>query len=364
MGRYLLRRGVLAAGVVAVVLGASVRPAGAHSGDPSPATNYRSEVTGVEPALDDVDVSVIDLGARVALTVRGDHTVVVLGYSGEPYLRIGPDGVWANTRSPATYFNQDRYGRTVPPPDADAGAQPVWHRVSSARTARWHDHRTHWMSPTPPPEVAADPEVSRIIDRWKIPLLVDGRRATVMGQLAWEPSPAAWPWLSGIAGLTILAAVAGLLRRNALVACAGAAALGVAVHALGLVMGSDLALWRQGLRIALPTVAMGLTVAAAIALRWSLPAALTLVGFSLIATLLVAGHELGELGHSQVPGRLDPLAARLLVALPLGVAGGAVLAVAITAVTLVEAAASRPWPDGTAETSASRRVGGTRRAPP
>jgi hypothetical protein len=127
---------------------------------------------------------------------------------------------------------------------------------------------------------------------------------------------------------------------------AGAAAVAVTIHTVGLVMSSDRSLGQQAWLLALPALALGLTAAAAVALRRSFATAFTLTCGALIAALLVAGHTHGELSHSELPGRLDPLAARLLAATPIGIAAGAVLAATATAVTLVDAAASRPWNSG------------------
>ncbi|PRY37174.1 hypothetical protein LY71_12439 [Geodermatophilus tzadiensis] len=44
-------------------------------------------------------------GDSLELCNRSAETVTVYGYSDEEYLRIGPDGVWRNANSPATYIN-------------------------------------------------------------------------------------------------------------------------------------------------------------------------------------------------------------------------------------------------------------------
>ena len=88
--------------------------------------------------------------ARCELTWNGDGEVVVDGYDGEPYLRIDADGVERNVHSPATYLNQNRYARVEMPATADSRAAPEWQQISSGRSVRWHDHRTHWMDVTAP----------------------------------------------------------------------------------------------------------------------------------------------------------------------------------------------------------------------
>ena len=86
----------------------------------------------------------------------------MLGYDDEPYLRVGPHGVFENTRSPATYLNRSTTITGTPPQSADVerGAR-VAHGSSSGTTASWHDHRAHFMGGDDPPRVARDPGTRR-----------------------------------------------------------------------------------------------------------------------------------------------------------------------------------------------------------
>ena len=61
---------------------------------------------------------------QVWLDNRSGKTVVIDGYSGEPYLRFGPDGIYVNVNSPAGYLNQDRYAKSAVPKSASAKAPP------------------------------------------------------------------------------------------------------------------------------------------------------------------------------------------------------------------------------------------------
>ena len=71
--------------------------------------------------------------------------VQILGYEGEPYLRLDADGVFENSNSPAHYINLDRFARKPIPASASAKAAPNWVKLSDGNSIRWHDHRTHWM---------------------------------------------------------------------------------------------------------------------------------------------------------------------------------------------------------------------------
>ncbi len=76
-------------------------------------------------------MEIIEFGNRLRLSNAGDEVVSVPGYSSEPYLEIGPDGVRRNENSPATYLNSRRDGTTPLPERADPQADPSWVSVSS-----------------------------------------------------------------------------------------------------------------------------------------------------------------------------------------------------------------------------------------
>ena len=78
-----------------------------------------------------VSVRVLQFGDALEVVNTTGTEVTVPGYSDEPYLRNGPDGVWRNAHSPATYLNLDRYGAAGLPPGADVAAEPDWQQVST-----------------------------------------------------------------------------------------------------------------------------------------------------------------------------------------------------------------------------------------
>jgi hypothetical protein len=197
-------------------------PAFAHGGDAPDGTNYRTAVTTVSPGLPGVAVRTVEAGARLELTNRSGRTVEVLGYDGEPYLEVRPDGVYENTRSPATYLNTTLTGGTAVPAEADPAAPPTWRRVSEEPVARWHDHRAHWMSATPPPQVDTDPGRTHRIRDWTVPLRADGLvTAQVRGTLDWIPPPPPGLWWAaavlGAAAVGALGLVSARGRRGGLV---------------------------------------------------------------------------------------------------------------------------------------------------
>jgi hypothetical protein len=200
-------------------------------------TNLDSRIT-VDPALPGVRWKVYTGGLLIEVVNDGDEVLVVAGYEGEPYLRIGPEGVERNRRSPATYLNDDRIGRRVSartdvamPRDVDPAAPPEWIRVGAEPRVLWHDHRVHWMAPQPPRFVDAGPVATAmmrvnlvgVIGRadedvgafqdWTIPITSGGEPSVLEGEMVWVDPPSAWPYAL-LAGLLVAPALWGLRRRD------------------------------------------------------------------------------------------------------------------------------------------------------
>jgi hypothetical protein len=292
---------------VGVVVIAEARAA-ADAGRP---TNYRSTVTGIAPAQPDLVADVTGGDSFLRIRVTLGHLVVVLGYEGEPYLRVGADGaVEENLRSPATWLNRKRYGSTEPlPADADAKAAPNWRRIGGHGVALWHDHRVHWMSVTRPPQLGAATS-GRVLD-WSVNIEVDDRPAVIEGHLDLLPAPARWPW-EAVAVVGALAAVVVCLRRPGIVAVVSAAG-GLAVFALQAVaqLGTPAAVGRSYASVALPAIA---TVAAAVAwaLRRTRYDGAFLAGTG-VALAMAAWLSREALGHAVLPTTVSPVVVQLAV---------------------------------------------------
>ncbi|MFU8852594.1 hypothetical protein ACNAW0_16635 [Micromonospora sp. SL1-18] len=336
----LRRAGLVVTAALAVLL-ALATPAAAHGADAPDGSDYRAEVTAIGPARAGLTARMIEAGARLELTNRTGRDVEVNGYSGEPYLRIGPGGVYENTRSPATYLNRTIAGDTQLPPEADPAATPVWRRVDDGPSARWHDQRTLWLESTPPPQVSADQTRQQRIREWVVPLRAGDETIEVRGTLDWVPPPDAYPWwvaatlvflLIGAAGLVpagtatgvrALRAVGGLLALGGAATVAftvgrmlDAGAEGVGGVLLGLVGGQ---LWT--LLTGLGAVAAG---GYALARREAADFALALAGACLVLFAGVA--NLAVLSRSVAPVAGPAALARVLVALILATGAGAVAA--------------------------------------
>ncbi|WP_410813268.1 hypothetical protein [Micromonospora sp. 067-2] len=223
MIRTLLARAALvAAGACAATL-LTAAPAAAHGADAPDGTDYRTRTSGVAPARAGLAVRVVEAGARLELTNRTGRAIEVIGYSGEPYLRIGPDGVFENSRSPATYLNRTIAGDTTLPAEADPAAPPSWRRIADGTTVRWHDQRALWRESTPPDAVRAAPEREQRVRDWTVPLRDGDDPVQIVGTLDWVPRPDTYTWWAvTIVGVLVVGAL-GLLAA----AQAGSRALAV-----------------------------------------------------------------------------------------------------------------------------------------
>lgn len=200
-----------AAAALALLIGAPA--ALAHQGSP----NFLSQVDAVTPAADGVTVEVLNRDDRLLLHNTSGETVLIEGYSKEPYARIDADGtVWVNTDSEAHYLNSERDGRVEVPPKADSEGEPRWEQVSRSGRFEWHDHRMHWMSESDP-DVVKDKDVRTKVFDWEVPIEVGGRSGAITGTLFWTPIPSSGlplPAIFAFAGLVIALCIAVVIVRR------------------------------------------------------------------------------------------------------------------------------------------------------
>lgn len=177
----------------------------AHQGNP----NFRSDVHGLKPATPGVTVEVLNRDDRLLLTNRSGHTILIEGYSNDPYARLQPDGtVEVNHNSAAYYLNQERDGDVAVPADIQKGMAPDWRKESGTGKFEWHDHRMHWMGKSTPPAVKDESKLTKV-DDWTVPIAVDGRPGEIAGTLWWTPQPGGGPPVAAIVGLIALVVAGG-----------------------------------------------------------------------------------------------------------------------------------------------------------
>lgn len=331
-------RGAAALGGLVVALGLVVGtagPAAAHNVSGVSSTNYLTTLEAVTPETPGIAVRVVEKGSRIELTNTNEADVVVLGYEDEPYLRIGPEGVFENQRSPATYLNRDRTGSQSGGENADPDAPPEWERLSSGQTARWHDHRIHWMGSS------VDRPDRRLVveDEWVIPLRYEGDRIEVTGQLLWIPGPSPLPWYLLIAGLVALGAFVGSRRwwGRGLAALLGVLIVTDLVHVIGILGaragGPDLASLGSNLLYSLVAWVVG-GVAVSMLLREKRDGLFAAIFAAVLIAVFGGLQDLGVLRHSQVPFAWAEDLARLFVAVSVGLGAGVTVGAVVAVVRL------------------------------
>jgi hypothetical protein len=291
-------------------------PVGAHPLGGVKPSNYRTRVLAVRPAVPGLSVTAVDAGTRLRLVNTGRQDVVVLGYQSEPWLRVGPGGVFENSRSPTLRLAAD------------------WRRVGSSPSVTWHDHRAHWEAEEPPAQVRRAPGSAQVVvPEWTVKLRTGGRLVDVVGEVRWVPGPSPLPWLVGAALLAMAVVAAGRTRRWA----------GALVVALGLVVALDLVqvagAWAGAdapLAGRVPPLGASAAgwVMAALAIRQLLRRRFESGLFQLLlaAGLLTAVGGLGDLGflfRSQLATGLPDWMVRVAVTAKIGLGVGALAAASL-----------------------------------
>jgi hypothetical protein len=324
-----VRRFLLTLVVAGAVL-APATPASAHGGEGANVTSYRTTVAGISSPMDGLTVRAVEGGARLELVNDTGRAIEVLGYSGEPYLELRPDGVYQNTSSPATYVNQTLAGDTPVPATADVTMPPTWQKISSGTTIRWHDQRTHWLGTARPPQAVADPGHAHRLRDWAVPLRDQTRVFEIRGTLDYEPPPVTWAWWAGAALLGLLFTLLVRLRPRLVAPLAALAGLSVIGYAV--MRGLDGAGWSGVLLV---------TGALALGAAWKHPPFfLALSGFVLVAFAGLGSSDafLAAVVPAAGPGWL----ARACVAMTVA-AGGAL---ALTGLLRMRDAVPEPAPIG------------------
>jgi hypothetical protein len=318
-------------GVGAVL--AAAEPADAHGVAGIQPSNFSTRVLSVRPRVAGLRVRAADLGNKLEVDNRSGRDVTVLGYDGEPYLRVGPGGAFENIRSPAVYLNRTRTGNVAVPRSADPHAPPEWRRTGDGPIVRWHDHRAHWFATSNPLSVQRDPGSQHLVQRFTVTLVRDGVPIVVRGEVLWVPGPAPWAWVVLAAALAVL--LVALARTRAARPAVAAALLamigGQVAHVLGSYAGTTVA---GTTKLAASAYGLGGIAIGAVAFVWVVRRGVRLAAPLLLLAgmfLALAGGltDVTELYRSQLPTALPHVWSRLEVAVVLGLGVGTAVAGAL-----------------------------------
>jgi hypothetical protein len=155
-------RGLLLAALALACL-ATPSTAGAHLRSGTVAVDYQASVR--RPETPAYTSQIFQSDRALGLTVKPGHTVVLLGYLGEPVFRLDDAGLWLNQNSPTAAAD-----RLVPKLKATTGSGPRWRLRRGHHSVAWQDARVQGL----PAGVVRGP--------WSVPVIVDGHRARLEGQ--------------------------------------------------------------------------------------------------------------------------------------------------------------------------------------
>jgi hypothetical protein len=289
-----MRRALLALALVALAVPGT---AGAHLRTGRSAVDFRGTV---QPSSLPVRARIYESDLAVRLTLAGRHRVLVLGYLGEPFIRLDPSGVYVNVASPTAA------GTKLASPHPRS-SRPLWHQDWNRPIAVWHDARVRAGEQT---------------GRWRIPLAVDGRRAVLAGTIEHVDAPAWWPWLAigaAFAAVTVL----GLRRRVPAAAALGTLAAGATLlSSAGFALASTAT---QGAWLEAANEAVFALVGAWFVVRGSNATRGLAGGFLGLLALAAALTKLPVLLHGIVLSALPGGIARLAVVVAIAAGAGAAI---------------------------------------
>jgi hypothetical protein len=295
--------------VIAAAIGGLVLPAQAqaHGRSNVIALDYEARVAANVQRVARVRARVIDGDRKLELAVAPVHTVVVRGYSGEPFLRFSARGVEVNDGSPTAVT--DRLAPRGAVPSLSRTARPRWSLLTHGHRLAWHDHR---LGPRP----GVRRGVGHVAD-WSIPIVVDGFSQQIDGELWRAETPSLWPWLALWLGALAAAFIVALraprrLRRGTVYAASAVCGLLVFVVSAGFAFVSGRSVTTSWIGLSVPAL-IALAAGGVLFLqpRRRQVAAAVAGGFAFAAAL----EDLSVFRHGFVVSVLPAGIVRLVVAL-------------------------------------------------
>ncbi len=188
--------GLAAAVGLACLIGPGAASAHLRSG--TVAVDYRADVS--HPVTRAYSAQIYQSDHGLSLTLRPGHVVVVLGYLGEPVIRLDGAGLSVNAASPTA-----RAMHLVDRAQAVEAAGLRWRLQPGRHSVVWHDARVQGLPAGLTEGV------------WRVPLVVDGGSALMSGELRRFPDPPLLPWLAALAASLAAGSVPLVRHRRDLV---------------------------------------------------------------------------------------------------------------------------------------------------
>jgi len=168
--------------------------AAAHGRTTAVAVDYEAHAAPLTaPLAGAAAVRVYRTDLALRLTALPGHRIAVLGLLGEPFVRLTPNGAYVNEAS-LTAAGAGLARRST------ASREPRWRLYSRTPSVTWHDPRVHRLPP-------GDDH-----GRWAIPVLVDGRRSQLEGEIRRVSASPPWPLFA--IGAAFLAGTGWIVARR------------------------------------------------------------------------------------------------------------------------------------------------------
>ena len=160
---------------------------GAIDGDHEPIEGHGHLDTRLvdRPRIEGLELRLLDAGVPAVFVRNTTGRVLhIPGRAGEPFLRVGPRGVFGNQRSPDFYAAGGQTVREAPA-GADPDAPPRWRELSSQPVWQWLEYRARL--PASAHQRAVLGAERKVVLRWETPLRLGTDDLELSGEVVWLP---------------------------------------------------------------------------------------------------------------------------------------------------------------------------------
>jgi hypothetical protein len=184
------KSGVLVLALTTALTGMVAPSASGHGGD----MLAKPIIERVRPQVEGVVAEVaFSVNFEVILENKSPTEVSVIAPTGEAFLRIGPQGVFANWTSPFWFDSNSPAGAGRMPDWVKPGPEnpPDWRRVSADPSWGWYDHRLHPVERYVDPKIKAKRQTARL-GNFSIPIRYGDQDGGIEGYFEYKPPLGSW----------------------------------------------------------------------------------------------------------------------------------------------------------------------------